>query len=78
MIHLGWINSTMSEINELTDDLYEALADGEDPSATCDKISKQLKYIKEIYGKEATKKSGGPETVSGGGKPEPDDQRHNP
>lgn len=78
MINLGWINSTMSEINELTDDLYEALADGDDPTATCNKISKQLKYIIEIYGQEKTKKSGGSEDDSGRREPESDSQRHNP
>ena len=64
MINIGWINSTMSEINELTDDLYEQLADGDDPTATCNKAIKQLKYIIEIYGQEKAKKSSSPEDGS--------------
>jgi hypothetical protein len=46
-----YVLSTMQEINDYTDDLYEALMDNDDDViAICDNLIKTLRDVKRSYG----------------------------
>lgn len=53
-LHLQYINSTMDEIDELTRDLYEALADGDTDTAKAviKQFNKTLTDIKKSLNEE--------------------------
>ena len=44
---INYINSLMAEINELTDELYEALMDGEPVQPIVNKLQRILKDLNE-------------------------------
>ncbi len=47
---IQYVNSTMSEINSYSDDLYEALIDGDSSVPTiCDNLIKVLRDVKQSY-----------------------------
>jgi hypothetical protein len=54
---MAWIrhvNIIMGEVNSLTDDIYESLADNDEESISksCERLTRILESIKDSYGKE--------------------------
>ncbi len=45
---VNYVNSTMAEINEMTDELYEAMMD-DDSEATKDVVNRLIKSLRDIY-----------------------------
>lgn len=54
VMKMTMVNDTMKEVNDLTDEIYEGLADGisEDTIEAIDKLQVVLKNIKEELGEE--------------------------
>ena len=54
VMKMTMVNDTMKEVNDLTDEMYEGLADGisEDTIEAIDKLQVVLKNIKEELGEE--------------------------
>lgn len=57
-MNVGWINSTMKEVNEETDNLYESLMDGEDIRPACKRLLNLIRYIKNTYEQEGQRIGG--------------------